>query len=227
MANTAAPTPAIQQAQPGQTSSVYQFNKTTANPQDINTIVGGMVDRSPWRWWDQFVYPLGSPAVPVPSEVDFFQIAMNQVDPVTGVRKTKVNTNMTNSGQFTPPYCLVMSSFGFYIEQPALLADVNKFFSQCWYQLQILGKIFFEGRLWMAPGQYGYSGHGNAASTDSFIVNGLPAPGYGYRIGEYARYIPPLTNFSMKLFFPGTPPTLSAAFTLTCFLDGLSDNPVQ
>jgi len=226
MAVQAAPTAAIQQAP---VSSVYNYTRTTSNPEDINSIVGGMVDRSPWRWWDTWNQPLASPAVPVGTggQVYFFQVAQNQVDPLTGLQKTKLDTNMTQAGQFSPPYCLVMEQFGFYIESNDTLADVKKAFGGCYFEFRILGKIFFEGLLWMAPGAFGLTGHQNAQSTDQYIVNGLPAPQYGYRVGKFARYIPPLTQFQMKLTFPGTAPTLSSAWKLVCYLDGLSDNPVQ
>lgn len=221
MALTPTPTTAMQQAPAYQ----QQFTATTSRPEDINSIVGGMVDRSPWRWWDTATIPLASPAVAVPSQISFFQVAMNQIDPITNVAKTKVDTNMVQAGQFSPPSCLVMEQFGFYIVPSDNLVDLKSFFAGCWFEFKIINKIFFEGLLWMAPGAFGFSGHGT--TTDQFITNGLPAPQYGYRVGKFARYIPPLTNFSMRLYFPGTPPTMTAAFKLVCYLDGLSDNPVQ
>ena len=228
MAVVASPTAAIQQASAGQQMPYYQqFPNTTSRPEDINTIVAGMVDRSPWRWWDTFTFPLTSPVTVVPSQVNFFQVAMNQVDPITNTVKTKVQTNMVQAGQFTPPYCLVMEQFGFYIVPGDSYADLTKFFNNCWFEFKILGKIFFEGLLWMAPGGFGIQGKQNQSGTDQWWTNGLPAPQFSYRVGKYARYIPPLTNFSMRLFFPGTPPTLAGSFNLVCYLDGLSDNPVQ
>lgn len=224
MALTASPTTAMQQAPQ---SSVMNYTRTTSNPQDINTIVGGMVDRCPWRWWDTFTWTLASPAVAVPSQINFFQVAMNQVDPYTAVPKTKVDTNMTQPGQFTPPYCLVMDQIGFHIVSTDTKADLDKFWNQCWMEFKILGKIFFEGLLWMFPGAFGFSGTQNPSSTDQSWVNGLPAPQYGWRLGKYSRYIPPLTNFSLRLYFPGTPPTLASSFKVVAYLDGLTDNPVQ
>lgn len=226
MANIAAPTSAMQQAPQ---SSVNAFTRTTSNPEDINTIVGGMIDRSPWRWWDTWNQPLASPAVAVGTggQVNFFQVAQNQVDPLTNTVKTKLDTNMTQGGHFSPPYCLVMEQFGFFIQTSDTLADVKAVFNGAYFEFRILGKIFFEGLIWMAPGAFGLTGHPNSQSTGEFITNGLPAPQYGYRVGKYARYIPPLTQFNMKLTFPGTAPTLTSAFKLVCYLDGLSDNPVQ
>jgi len=208
-------------------SSVYQYTRTTSNPVDINTIVGGMVDRTPWRWYDTYTRTLESPPIAVGSEVNFFQIAMNQVDPLTGVAKTKLQTNMTQSGQFTPPYCLVMEQIGFYIQSTDVKADIDAFFSSCWMEFKILGKIFFEGLLWMYPGAFGLMGSPDPSGTDQNWTNGFPAPQAGYRIGKYARYIPPLTQFSLSLKFPGTPPTLSEDFVLVAYLDGLTDLPVQ
>ncbi len=223
MALQATPTAAVQQVtyQPG-----------TNNPRDINSIVGGMVDRSPWRWWDTWTNPLASPTVPINGEINFFQIPVNSIDPLTGFAKTVVDTNMKSPGQFNPPYCLVMDSFGFYIESNDTLADIKKVFGNCRYQLYILGKVFFEGLLWMAPGGFGFMGTPNQAGTGEIITNGFPAPQATYRFNKYARYIPPLTNFGVRLIFPNVPgtsapPTLASAFKLVCYLDGLSDNPVQ
>ena len=92
-------TPAIQQS-PGPRMGPNGYPLSTSNPKDINSIVGGMIDRTPWRWWDTFNKPLPSPNTAAPSQLSFFQVAMNQVDPITGLVKTKLDTNMTQAGQF-------------------------------------------------------------------------------------------------------------------------------
>ena len=60
------------------------------------------------------------------------------------------------------------------------------------------------------------------------LVNGFPAPqakdSSGGRIRKVHRA---LATVHAQLLFPGTPPTLAAAFKLVVFLDGLSDTVVQ
>jgi hypothetical protein len=228
MAITAQATPAIQQANTT-ASGAPLMTRTTANPDDINTIVGGMVDRSPWHWWDTYQNPLASPAVAVASSITFFQVPIGQPDPVTAVAKTKLQTNMTQSGQFSPPYCCVLQQIGFHINSDDRKADIDSFFNKCYVQFSVLGKVFSEGRLWMYPDGFGLMGSPNptGAAADQSWTNGFPAPQAGFRLGKYARYIPPLTQFAVTLFFPGTPPTLANNFNLVCFLDGLTDLPVQ
>lgn len=231
MALTATPTPAIQQAPPqfqNLRMGANGYPITTSNPTDINTIIGGMTDRTPWRWYDTFNKPLASPPTACPQQINFFQVPQNQQDPITLTTKTMLDTNMENPGQFNPPYCLVMESIGFVIQSSDVLADIQSIYNNYWMEFKILQKVFFNGPIWMYPGGYGITGQ-NLTGSQQQWTNGLPAPGYTYRFGKFARYIPPLTNFSLKLFCPSgtTPPTLTADFKLIAYLDGLTDLPVQ
>ena len=88
---------------------------TAVRQQDINSIMGGWVDRGPWKYWDTWTNPVASPTVPVPSSVDFFTVPIGQLDVYTGLRKTKLQTNMVRSGQFAPPRCLVLMQIGVHI----------------------------------------------------------------------------------------------------------------
>jgi hypothetical protein len=133
---------------------------------------------------------------------------------------------MTQAGQFSPPYCCVLQQIGFHIDSTDKKADIDLFFNRCYVQFQVLGKVFSEGRLWMYPDGFGLMGVTNVANAESWTA-GFPAPQATFRLGKYARYIPPLTQFSVTLFFPGVPPTLLNNFNIVCFLDGLTDLPVQ
>jgi len=222
-------TPAIQQSPaPGPRMGPNGYPLSTSNPKDINSIVGGMIDRTPWRWWDTFNKPLPSPNTATPSQVSFFQVAMNQVDPITGLVKTKLDTNMTQAGQFSPPYCLVMYQIGFHIESSDIRADIDKFINTCWIEFKILGKVFFEGLPYMFPDGYGLMGQPNptGGAGDQNWTNGFPAPQAGWRFNEFPRYIPPLTQFTMTAFFPAAQ-TFAANFKVVAILDGLTDLPVQ
>lgn len=194
--------------------------------QDINSIMGGWVDRGPWKYWDNWTNPVASPTVAVPSTVDFFTVPIGQLDVYTGLRKTKLQTNMTRSGQFAPPRCLVLMQIGFHIFSTDTKADVDKVFNGCYMEFKIDDKIFFEGPLWFFPSGTGYTGSQNQAGTDQWWNNGFPAPQATWRSPEFARYIAPIQQFSLQLIFPGTPPTLASAFTVQAFLDGLTDRSV-
>ena len=194
---------------------------------DINAVMNGWIDRGPWYYWDTFTWNLASPVVALPSEVDFFTVPIGQLDVYTNTRKTKLQTNMTQSGQFPPPRCLVLQQIGIHIVSTDSLADINKWFNASYLEFRIDDKIFFEGFTYFFPDGFGYSGHQNPTGAAEFINNGLPAPQYTVRYGDYSKYIAPLQQFSMKFFFPGTPPSLAANFSLVTFLNGLTDRSVQ
>lgn len=191
---------------------------------DINSVVGGVVDRRPWQYWDTWTNPLASPTVAVPSEIALFTVPINQLDVYTGLRKTKLQTNMTASGQFVAPECLILQQIGIYICAGNTKAAIDQFFENCYMEFRINQKIFFEGQPWQFPSGTGYTG--TPTSTTDYWVNGFPAPQATRRAGPFSKYIAPLQPFSLKFIFPGTPPTMATAFKLVVFLDGLADTAV-
>ena len=205
-------------------STMFTTQQTGPNP---NAVVGGLVDRRPWRYWDTFKWGLASPAVALPSSVALFTVPINQLDLYTGVRKTKLDTNMNASGMFNAPECLLMQQISIYICGGNTLAAINQFFENCWLEMKINQKIFWEGLPWMFPSGLGYMGQTAAADTAEFITNGLPAPQAAWKAGSFSKYIAPLQPFSVTFYFPGTPPTMASAFKLVLFLDGLADTAVQ
>lgn len=210
-------------ASPASTSAVAAVSSNVPN---VNSVVGGVVDRRPWQYWDTFFWPLASPAVPLPSEVAMFTVPINQLDVYTNTRKTKLQTNMTASGQFVAPECILLQQIGIYICAGDSLADINKYFENCYMEFKINQKIFWEGQPWQFPSGVGMTGYQNPTGTAEYFVNGFPAPQATRRAGSFSKYIAPLQPFTLKFFFPGTPPTLASAFKLVVFLDGLSDAPV-
>lgn len=210
-------------------SSVTHFTRSTSNPSDINTIIGGMVDRTNWRWYDRFRRTLTSPPTACPQQINFFQIPVNQPDPLnSSIAKSYLDTNMQATGQFPIPYCCVMEALGFHITSTDVKADIDSLLNNYWIEFVILSKLFYRGPIWMFPSGYGITGQNLTGSQQNW-TNGLPAPGYAYRFGKFARYIPPLTQFTCSLFCPSgsTPPTMTADFSLYAYLDGLTDLPVQ
>lgn len=195
---------------------------------DINSVVLGLVDRRPWQYWDTFRWTLASPTVALPSEVALFTVPINQLDVYTGLRKTKLDTNMTQSGQFAAPECLILQQIGIYLCEGNTKTAIDQFFENCYMEFKINSKVFWEGQPWQFPSGVGYMGNQAAASTtDQFWTNGFPAPQATRRAGSFSKYIAPLQPFTLKFFFPGTPPTMATSFKLVVFLDGLADTVVQ
>jgi hypothetical protein len=195
--------------------------------QDINSIMGGWVDRGPWKYWDTWTNPLQSPTVPISSTVDFFTVPIGQLDVYTGLRKTKLQTNMVRSGQFAPPRCLVLMQVGIYLVSTNTKATNDQLLNACYLEMKIDDKIFYEGQPWLFPSGAGLMGHAASASTDQYWTNGFPAPQATWRSPEFAKYIAPIQQFSVQLIFPGTPPTMTTPFSVVIFLDGLTDRSVQ
>jgi hypothetical protein len=195
-----------------------------------NAVVGGVVDRRPWRYWDTFTWPTASPTVPLPNNIALFTVPMQQIDAyVPTLRKTKLQTNMTKSGEFPSPECLLMQQLSIYLCQDFGNTKVNidQFFEGCWLEFKINNKIFWEGLPWMFPAGLGYMGTPAVANTaDQNWTNGFPAPQAAWRAGTFSKYIAPLQPFSLNFFFP-TPPTMATPFKLVVFLDGLADTAVQ
>jgi len=200
----------------------------TPAPVDINSVVGGLVDRRPWQYWDTFRWNLASPVIALPTEVALFTVPINQLDIYTQLRKTKLDTNMTASGQFTAPDCLILQQIGIYLCEGNQKVAIDQFFENCYMEFRINQKIFWEGQPWQFPAGVGYMGHAAVANTtDQFWTNGFPAPQATRRAGKFSKYIAPLQPFSLKFIFPGTPPTIATNLKLVVFLDGLSDTSVQ
>lgn len=196
---------------------------------DINSIMAGWVDRGPWQYWDTV---LGTAATPLLPTYSPFSIPIGQVDPVLGAVKTKLQTNMQRGNQFPPPRCLVIMQLGFYFSSRMLKSDIDAVLDNCYSEVRIDDKIFFEGQLWQYPAGVGLAGV-TTKTTESVYTNGMPTLQATRRYGEYSKYVAPLQQFSMTITFPGTPPTMAAAAAggvglyLIPFFDGLTDRSVQ
>lgn len=201
---------------------------STSAPKDINSVIAGMVDRGAWKYWDTLTTTAGTALM---TSYQFYSVPIGMVDPITGLQKTKLQTNMQRGNQFPPPRCLVLMRLGFEFKN-MLKADIDAFLANYYYELRIDDKIFFEGLLEYAPPGVGDFGS-STNSGESAWGTGFPAWQCAIPWGEYSKYIAPLQQFSLTLTCPNTPPTLTASdvggqgLLLVPFMDGLTDRSVQ
>jgi hypothetical protein len=207
------------------------MNLPPAGP-NPNAVLGGVVDRRPWRYWDTLIWNLASPPVALPTTISFFQVAIGQLDPRTLTPKTKLQTNMNAGGMFNAPECLLMQQLSLYLCIGNVYGDILKVWENCYLEFKISGKIFWEGLPVMFPSGLGLMGElAKGSTTDQFFTNGFPAPQAAWRAGSFSKYIAPLQPFTCTLVFPGVPqgaapPILASNFKLVAFLDGLADTSV-
>jgi hypothetical protein len=198
-------------------------------PVDINSVIAGMVDRGVWPYYDNLVTAAGTA---LQSQYTMFAYQLGVSDPITGLTKTLINTNMTVPKQFSPPRCLVLMWMGFYF-RGMLLADIQLILNNYYFQFFIDDKEFFQGFLELHPSGLGVFG-ASTNSGESAWQNGLPAFQAHRAFGRYSKYIAPLQQFTAKLTCGySTPPTLTTTalggkgLNLYWVLDGLTDRSVQ
>lgn len=212
------------------------LSSTEAQGRNTNSIMAGWVDRGPWQYWDTFQAAAGTQLA---SSYGMFAIPINGQNPLAGnTSKTKLQTNMQSPGQFNPPRCLLLIAIGFYfggqlipnsVWTPMFLNDITAILNASYMEFKIDDKIFHEGQLWQFPAGAGLAGYSTQSGQQTW-TNGLPAPGYQRRYGDWAKYIAPLQLFSLTLYLPGTPPTLDPngpGAYMPIFLDGFTDRSVQ
>jgi hypothetical protein len=220
---------------------------------DINAIVGQMVDRGMWYYYDTLKL---APGATVSNQYQFFQNGNGRPDPYNGnLVKYDLETNIPGQGgAFPPPYDLILSNLGFYFTTDCALYDINQVVKYAWFEYRILEKTFFKGHLWRHPPGAGISGFSTKGSQAVWL-NGIPAPGAIYKFGDWSKYIAPLMTFTLNLNFPETlnaftnstlgadataagqsgttlPTLLTTAqggngLTIIAFMNGLTDRAVQ
>lgn len=195
---------------------------------DINSLIGGMVDRGAWKYWDTLNTAQNTQMQP---QYQMFTVPIGGTDPITNTTKTKLQTNMRLSSQFPPPRCLVLMQLGILFSN-MLLSDIQAVLQNYYMEFSIDDKIFFEGRLEFYPCGYGVFGNSQNSGEAVWGI-GFPAPQATVRYMQYAKYIAPQQLFSWKLTTPNTPPTLAATavggkgLQMVFFQDGVTDRSVQ
>ena len=227
---------------------------TTSNGQlDINALVGQIVDRRKYYFYDTLKLAPGATVSSTPYML--FKNPVGSGDPYNGnLTKTELETNMTDSGKFNPPYDLILNNIGFYFLVGNDLYDISQIVNYCWFEFKILEKRMFMGHLWRHPVGAGITGMSTATNQQNWL-NGIANPQAVYWFGDFRKYIPPLVNFSLTINFPETMnayfnstlgasqtaagqsgtalPTLKTSsqggngIQMIVVLNGLSDSPVQ
>lgn len=221
---------------------------------DINALINQMVDRRKTYIYDTLKLAPGATVATTPYQ--FYKNPIGQADPYNGTQiKTDVETNMTDTGKFNPPYDMILNNLGFLFNADARLFDIIQIVKMGWFEFKILEKRMWSGHLWRHPPGAGFSGY-TTNSSEGVWNNGVPEPGAIWRFGDYMKYIPPMVGFSLTLNFPETYntyynsnlpadvttnlgavgtslPQITAAggggngIQLIAFMNGLSDGPVQ
>jgi hypothetical protein len=167
---------------------------------NINALLGGIVDRKKWYWYDTLKLAPGATVVGTPYE--WFSNPVGKADPYNAsATKTFLETNITgNGGQFSSPYDMVLTNLGFLFASDNTLYDITQVVKFGYFEFRILEKKFFKGHLWRHPPGAGISGM-SSQNAESAWNNGIPDPGCIYYFGQWSKYIPPLTEFGMNLTF--------------------------
>lgn len=185
---------------PQASAALSQMAGRSVNPPDINSLLGGIVDRKKWYWYDTLKLAPGGQTVTTP--YNFFATPQGQPDPYNNnAVKTPLETNLVGQGgQFSSPYDMVLTNIGFYFASDNRIYDINQICKYAYFEFKILEKTFFKGHLWRHPPGAGFTGM-STQQSESVWNNGVPDPGAIYYFGQWSKYIPPLTSFSLTLQF--------------------------
>jgi hypothetical protein len=188
---------------PQATQALLQKAGVSVNAQsvpDINALLGGVVDRKKWYWYDTLKFPPGYQTVT--GEYNFFTQAVGQADLYNAnATKTLLETNLTGQGgQFSSPYDMVLTNLMFKFAEDNRIYDINQIVKYGYFKFSILEKTFFKGHLWRHPAGAGFTGM-STQSNESVWNNGVPDPAAIYYFGQWSKYIPPLTTFNLTLQF--------------------------
>jgi hypothetical protein len=169
---------------------------------DINALVDQLVDQQKTYAYDTLTLAPGTQVANQPYQI--FANPIGQADPYNGgLVKTELETNLTKPREFSAPTDFILNNLGFYFLPGNLLFDIEQIINHCWFEFKILKKVLWMGHLERHPSGMGLYGMSNNA-TDTFIQNGVPEPSKVWHFGDWRKYIPPETTFSLTLNFTET-----------------------
>ncbi len=180
---------------------------------DINALVGQLVDQRKDYVYDTLTLAPGATVTSQPYRM--FQVPIGQQDPYNGSQtKTEQETNMRSTGQFSAPYDFILNNLGFYVLAGADIFDISTFFNMGWFEFKILQKQQFMGHFQRHPAGMGISGESTVTSQQNWM-NGIADPKAIWWFGDWKKYIPPLTSFSLNINFSETYQQFYNAATVT------------
>lgn len=211
---------------------------------DMNALIANTVDRVTGFYYYTLELAAGQALAP---SYNLFNAAVSEQDPyslsATPQVLTKVKTNiLTRASQgFAPPYDIVVDSIGIEVDPMTNPADINTLMRYSYFELAILQKIQWEGKIQDYPAGVGITG-ATSQNAQSQWNNGTADPNSKKRFGRYGKYLAPQVMWSWSLNFPAnngpivatlpTQPVLLTAAAggvgavLRFYLFGLLDRPV-
>jgi len=169
---------------------------------DINALVGQLVDQRKDYVYDTLTLAPGATVTSQPYRM--FQVPIGQPDPYNGsATKTELDTNMRSQGQFSAPYDFIMNNIGFYFLVGTDLFDIATICNMGWFEFKILQKQMFLGHFQRHPAGMGITGQTSATAQQNWI-NGEADPKSVWWFGDWRKYIPPLTSFTLNINFSET-----------------------
>jgi len=180
---------------------------------DINALVGQLVDQRKDYVYDTLNLAPGTTVTSQPYRM--FQVPIGQADPYNNnATKTELETNMRSTGQFSAPYDFILNNLGFYFVIGTDLFDIGTVINTCWFEFKILQKTMWMGHLQRHPSGMGITGMSTANSQQNWL-NGLADPRAIWHFGDWRKYIPPLTSFTLNINFSETYAQLYNASSVT------------
>ena len=211
---------------------------------DMNALIANTVDRVTGFYYYTLELAAGQALAP---SYNLFNAAVSEQDPYSLSTNsqvlTKVKTNiLTRASQgFAPPYDIVVDSIGIEIDPLTNPADIALLMRYSYFELAILQKIQWEGKIQDYPAGVGITG-ATSQNAQSMWNIGTADPNAKKRFGRYGKYLAPQVMWSWTLNFPAnngpvvanvpTQPTLLTAANsgvgavLRFYLFGLLDRPV-
>lgn len=188
-----------------------EMSKAAHDLEPFRAMLPSMVDRRPYLWYDQFTQSAGSMA---PGRCYFFATPLGQLDVISGLAKTSLETNMLGSGgNFPPPMSHVLQRIGFLMHPDMCDEDIAAFSRDAFFEFRLLNKRKAEGRLdWLSMGP----------------KRGQPADQYVkfYQLDE-PILIASLMYFSLEISFIRERPVWKRDIRILALLDGISDFAIQ
>ena len=219
---------------------------------DINALRSQLVSRDIWTYY--YTLKIAASTTFAPSYSLFNAISGN-VDPyaITAAQVlSHVETNMPSpaSNGFSSPRDLIMDKLTFYFRGAgcglanqgvgtfASVSDMMAFCQYSYFEFKIIDKVFVEGYLELQPSGQGFTGSQSQSATGVWTL-GIQNPHAVNRMNNFAKYLAPLMQWSLTIFFPSTsgPAGASAVtlatgaggagFWLVSNIGGLTDRAVQ